>query len=242
MSGHSKWAQIKHKKASTDAKRGWEFSKLVREIAVAARVSGPSENSNPRLRAAVERAHSIGLPKDNIERAIARATGEGEGAKLEEFLYEATAPHGLFILMEGITDSKNRTLAEIKRILADGGAKLVDPGSVLWNFERVGTLEISQTDNTEKQREEIENAIIESGVRDVTLLDGAWNAETKFEEREAVRNALEAQGLKIKNPGHDYKARLTVSLDPTAQTSIESLLDALIEHDDVQEVYTNLKE
>lgn len=242
MSGHSKWAQIKHKKASTDAKRGQEFSKLVREITIAAKTGGPKEDSNPRLRAAIERARSIGLPKDNIERAIARAGGGGNDIKLEEFLYEATAPHGLFLLIEGITDSRNRTLVEIKKILTERGAKLANPGSVLWNFEKIGTLEISMSDNQGKNLEYIENSVIDSGARDILSMDEIQVVETKFEECESVRKTLEKHGIKVNTTGHDYKARSTVIPEPAVISSIEPLLDALMEQDDVQEVYTNLKE
>ena len=242
MSGHSKWAQIKHKKASVDAKRGREFSKFIQEIMVAARTGGPNEDANPRLRAAIERARSLGLPKDNIERAVARATGSGDDTKLEEFLYEATAPNGLFVLIEGITDNKNRTLAEIKKILTGGNAKLADPGSVFWNFEKIGSFEVSRADNPGKSPEHIENAIIESGAQDMTSLDKAWIVKTKFEECESVRKALEERMVKINTAGHDYKNRATVILEAAAKKSFEQLLNSLTGLDDVQEVYTNLHE
>lgn len=137
MSGHSKWAQIKHKKALTDAKKGLLFSKMVREITVAAKESGANSESNPRLRSALERARSIGLPKENMERAISRASGAGGDTTLQEFLYEALAPGGAMILVEGITDNKNRTLAEIKKVLSLHDAKLVPQNSLLWNFKKV---------------------------------------------------------------------------------------------------------
>lgn len=139
MSGHSKWKQIKHKKALTDAKKGQLFSKMVREVTVATRAGGPKPESNPRLRAALERARALGLPKDNIERALERASGAGGEAALEEFLYEAAAPKGVMILVEGITDNKNRTLNEVRQILAAHGAKLVPSRSLLWNFEKKWT-------------------------------------------------------------------------------------------------------
>lgn len=137
MSGHSKWAQIKHKKAITDAKKGLLFSKMVREITVAAREGGANAESNPRLRSALERARSIGLPKENMERAISRASGAGADSDLQEFLYETLAPGGAMILVEGITDNKNRTLAEIKKVLSLHDAKLVPQNSLLWNFKKV---------------------------------------------------------------------------------------------------------
>ena len=138
MSGHSKWSQIKHKKGATDAKRGQLFGKLVKEIAIAARSGSTDPAANARLRSALERAKDAGLPKENIARAIARARGNGEGAELSEILCEAAAPGGIAIIIEAITDSKNRTVNEIKHILTEHNGKLAQPGSLLWNFERVG--------------------------------------------------------------------------------------------------------
>lgn len=141
MSGHSRWSQVKHKKAVTDTKKGQLFSKMVREITVAAREGGPRPESNARLRAALERARTLGLPKGNSERAVLRASGAGTDTALQEFLYEATAPGGIMILIEGITDNKNRTLAEIKKLLSEHNAKLVPQNSLLWNFEKIWTVE-----------------------------------------------------------------------------------------------------
>lgn len=181
MSGHSKWSQIKHKKAITDAKKGNLFSKMVREITIAARTGDPNPDANIRLKAAVERARSIGLPKDNIDRAIAKASGQGDGSELFEFLYEATAPGGVAILIEGITDNKNRTFNEIKHLLSKHDTRLANPGSLLWAFEKIWT----------------------------------------------------------DNAGHIYKPRSPLVL-PETPLSLGTLLNAISEHDDVQEVYTNL--
>ena len=176
MSGHSKWKQIKHKKALTDAKRGTAFSKMVREITIAARTGDPNPEVNIRLKAAVERAHAIGLPKDNIERAIAKAAGRGADSELFDLLYEATAPGGVAMLIKGVTDNKNRTVNEIKHLLSLHGARLAEPGSVLWNFERVGT---------------------------------------------------------------SYRCRAPLAL-PEIPPATSAIIDAISEHDDIQEVYTNL--
>ncbi len=182
MSGHSKWKQIKHKKALTDTKRGRLFSKMIREIIVAVREGGASPDSNPRLRAAMERAKSSGVPKNNVEHAIERTSGRDENAKLSEFLYEVVGPHGTQILVEGITDNNNRTLTEVKRVLSLYGAKLVPPNSILWNFEKLRTEE-----------------------------------------------------------GKDYRPKTPLTLPSDTKEKIEPLLDALLDHDDVQEVYTNLE-
>lgn len=239
MAGHSKWAQVKHKKAITDAKRGQLFSKLIREITVAAREGGPNPASNTRLRAAMERGRSEGLPKDNIERAVERAAGKGEAGDLAEFLYEASAPAGVAILIEGITDSKNRTLAEIKHLLTLHGARLAEAGSLSWNFDKIGMLECRK-DAAGKLAEEIELAIIESGASDFRALDDTWLVETWFTERERVRAELEARGVAVAEASRDYKPRVPITLDSKAREKIEPLLDALADHPDVQEVYTNI--
>lgn len=181
MSGHNKWAQIKHKKAATDAKKGASFSKMVREITVAARTGDPNPDMNIRLKAAIERARAGGLPKDNIDRAVAKARGRGSGEELFEFLYEASAPGGVAILIEGITDNKNRTLNEVKHLLTAHDSRLADPGSLLWNFEKV------------------------------------WTPQH----------------------GHAYKPRYPLAT-PDVPPSLDALLRALAEHDDVQNIYTNL--
>lgn len=242
MSGHSKWSQIKHKKGAADAKRGQMFSKLVKEIMMAAREGGVNPDTNMRLRGAMERARSEGLPKDNMERALIRASGKGEESELFEFLYEATAPHGIMILIEGMTDSKNRTRAEIKHLLHERGARLSEQGSLAWNFEKVGTLVCRTPETAGKTKEDIEMAIIESGASDFREDDGVWMAETLFADRERVRTALEARGIAVPETGHDYKPRAPLALGGEARAAIEPLLDALAEHDDVQEVYTNLGE
>ena len=242
MSGHSKWSQVKHKKAITDAKKGKVFSKMAREIAVAAKTGGPEAHTNPRLRAAIDRARAIGLPKDNIERAIKRANGAGEEETLYEFLLEATAHGRVGILIEGITDSKNRTFAEVRHILTERGARLAEPGALLWNFEKIGILEIRQEENPEKTSEEIEFAFIDSGVKDFSHIQGAWITETPFTERECVRSELEKRGIKIQEAGHDFKPRSPLVLSEEEKKPVDALLDALTEHDDVQEVYTNLEE
>lgn len=241
MSGHSKWSQIKHKKSLTDAKKGQLFSKLVREIMVASREGGPKPEINARLRQAIERARSQGLPKENIERAIDRASGAGEGAALQEFIYEATAPGGVAIIIEGITDNKNRTLAEIKHLLNEHQSKLAESGSLSWGFDKVGWLEINKEDNPDKNKDEIELSFIEAGATDFAYLDGVWFVETNFAELEKTKQKLENAGIKIKETGHNYKPRLPLDQKNGERNSIEKLLDELSLHSDIQKVYTNLK-
>jgi YebC/PmpR family DNA-binding regulatory protein len=240
MAGHSKWAQIKHKKAAADAKKGQLFSKLIKEIMVSVKTGGDSPATNVRLRSAIERARSAGLPKDNIERAIKRASGGEDGRELQEFIYEATAPGGAAIIIEGITDNKNRTLAELKHILNEQGGKLAEQGSLMWNFKKIGLIELTVEDNPEKTPEEIELAIIESGADDFKKLDGEWIVETKFEQMEKVRQEIESRGIKIKEISHDYRAQTTTALPEQTAAETEKLLDIISEHDDVQGVYTNI--
>lgn len=240
MSGHSRWTQVKHKKAITDAKKGVLFSKLVREITVAARSGGPNQETNSRLLAAIERAHSLGLPKNNIERAITRATGGDEESRLEEFLYEAVGPRGVVILIEGITDNRNRSLAEIKQILARRGAKLALTGSLLWNFEKLGFIDVAKAEEGARSDEEAEITLIESGARDFRRQKDGWVVETDFPSLDGVRKELEKRSLVVKTYGHDYKAKSPLEIPAAERHALESLLEELSEHDDVQEVYTNL--
>lgn len=243
MSGHNKWSQIKHQKGATDAKRGQLFSKLVKEITVAAREGGVNPDANARLRAAMERARSDGLPKDNMERALARASGRGEGNELFEFLYEAAAPGGVAILIEGITDNKNRSLNEIKHILSEHGGRLAEQGSLIWNFQKVDVLAIEkqETNGMGKSQDAIELAIIDSGAKDFREESGAWIIETDFGGSEVVRERLLSAGLVVRESGHDYRAPHPVDAPPEVMPKIETLLDALLEQDDVQEVYTNVE-
>lgn len=240
MAGHSKWAQIKHKKSVTDAKKGQLFSKLVREITIAAKTGGGSEDANPRLRSAIEKAKSRGLSRDNIERAILRAEGEGEEGELQEFLYEAFGYFGLNILIEGITDNKNRSLAEVKAILNKYGAKIADPGSILWNFEKIGIIEISFPKNKDKTKEELELIIIDSGAKELKTLEDIVLVETNFAEMDKIKQKLEALGIKIQESGYDFKPKNLVEISNEDKENVEALIHELLEQDDVQEVYTNL--
>lgn len=240
MSGHSKWSQVKHKKALTDAKRGQAFSKMVREIAIAAKIGGISPDSNTRLRSAMDRARALGLPKDNIERALAKASGGEEGTNLQEFLYEASAPFGVAMLIEGITDNKNRTLSEIRRLLLEYGGKLAESGSLLWNFKKIGVLEIFEADNPQKTADEVALRSIEAGAEDFNQFEDAWVVEVEFLRLTETHRALEEGGIKIKKASHDYKSKSAIELSVDQREKIEKLIDKLAEHDDVQKVYTNL--
>lgn len=242
MSGHNKWSQIKHKKGITDAKKGNAFSKLVREVMVAAKTGGSGSDSNVRLRAAIERARAEGVPKDNIERAVSRGSGTAQDIEFKEFLYEATGPGGIAILIEGITDSTNRTISEIKHILSTHGGRIAEPGSLLWNFQKIGILEVSVPQNSHTSKDDIELALIESGAQDFSFLEDKWIVETGFTDRERVSQFLEKKGMVIHTQSHDYKAINMTTLEPQASVAAQSLLDILVEHEDVQKVYTNIQQ
>lgn len=240
MAGHSKWAQIKHKKAIADAKKGKLFSKLIREIMVASRIGAPSSDANPRLRTAVERARAMGLPKDTIERAIERATGGTDATTLHEFIYEASATGGVAIIIEGITDNTNRTIAEIKHILADENAKLAEPGSLLWNFEKRGIVVATHEDNPQKTEEELELAFIDAGADDISTVDQECIAQTHFSKREEIRKKLEERDIRVRETRYSYIPQNSITISPEHTRTLETLLEKLLDHDDVQNVYTNV--
>ena len=241
MSGHSKWSQIKHKKAITDAKKGNIFSKLVREVMVAAKTGGQSSDTNIRLRAAIQRARGEGVPKNNIDRAVARGSGSARDIEFKEFLYEATGHGGIAILIEGITDSTNRTISEIKHLLTIHGGRIAEPGSLLWNFQKIGILEVSAIQNPHTSKDDIELAFIESGAQDFSSLENIWIVETGFTDRERVSRILEKKGIVVNMSSHDYKAINMITPEPQTVLAAQSLLDILAEHEDVQEVYTNMQ-
>ena len=243
MSGHSHWAGIKHKKNLADAKRSQDFSKVTREISVAAREGGGDPNFNSKLRMAVEKAKGLNMPTENIEKAIKRGLGELEGAKLESVLFEAYGPGGIAIIVEGITDNKNRTLGEIKQILSQNGGKLVGEGGVQWMFERRGCITI----NSELQlsslggKEELEMTAIEAGAEDIYWDNNVLYIYTKPEELEKVKTTLEQKQIKTESVSLDWVAKESVELKEKGKEDCQKLFEALDESDTVQEIYSNLK-
>jgi len=240
MSGHSHWAGIKHDKGIADAKRGMAFSKLARMISIAAK-KGRDPSINSALRVAIEKAREINMPTENIERAIKRGTGELEGAKLEEVIFEAYGPGNTAIIIEGITDNKNRTLNEIKKILGQSGGKLAVAGSVQWLFERKGVITVSIVANQEKiTKENLELKAIENGAEDINWKDDFLNIFTKTEILEKVKKSLEDQGLKIESASLDWTPKNLINIDEKNRLACQKLFEALDENEDVQEVYSNL--
>ncbi len=242
MSGHSKWSQIKNKKALTDAKKGKIFSKMANLIAVVARQKGGDYQTNPQLRMAVEKARSFNMPAENIVRAIKKGAGELEGIKMEEFTIEAYGPGGIALIVEGITDNKNRTISEIKYILGQHSGKMAEIGSVSWLFEKKGTLVVN-SDINNQTKDNLELLAIDCGAQDLK-----WQTEelleifTKVEELEKVKKTLETKNVKIESASLDWIPKNEVQIpEEKTKQQLEKLLEALEDNDDVNEIYSNLK-
>jgi YebC/PmpR family DNA-binding regulatory protein len=238
VAGHSKWANIKHRKAAQDAKRGKMFTKLIRELVVAAKAGGPNPEDNPRLRAAVDKALGSNMTRDTIDRAIARGAGTNEADDMEELTYEGYAPGGIAVLVEVMTDNRNRTVAEVRHAFSKRGGNLGTDGSVAYLFTRVG--EISFAPGVDE--EQVMDAALEAGAEDVvTHDDGSIDVTTAWEEFAAVKEALEAAGLEPAGGEVTMVASTTVPVDADGANKIMALVDALEDLDDVQNVYTNVE-
>ena len=234
MSGHSHWSSIKRAKEATDQKRGKVFSKLARQISVVAREKGGDIDANASLRIAIDKAKKLNMPKENIERAIKRGTGESGEGRLEEFVFEAYGPGGIALIIEGITDNKNRALGEIKQILSKNGGKLASEGSVKWMFDQKGVILISDGD-----KDDLEIKAIEAGAEDIKREDDHLVIYTKPEDLGKTKKSLETQGVEIESASLDWTAKEEVELKQKEKA--ENLFDLLDEEDDVQEIYSNLK-
>ncbi len=239
MSGHSKWSTIKHKKAITDAKRSSVFTKLAKDIAVVAREGGGDMETNFRLRMAVDKARSANMPKDNIERAIKRGTGELKGeAQIEEALYEAYGPGQVALLIKVATDNKNRTLSEVKTLLKKNGGKFVEGGGVSWQFEQKGSLLI----NAEKlDAEELEMKIIDSGAENYEQKDGQFLVYTKPQDLQKVKENLEQAEVKVGEVELGFFAKEKISITKEEEESYQKLWELLDENDDVVMIWDNLE-
>lgn len=237
MSGHSKWHSIKHAKGAADAARGKLFARLARRIEVAARSGGGDTDANPTLRAMVQKARDGSMPKDNIERAIKRGTGELEGVTYEEVTYEGYAPNGIAVYVEVLTDNRNRTGSEVKNIFTRNGGSLAEPGAVSWQFERKGRIILDQAVVTE---DDLMDAALEAGAEDISDLGETWQVITPPAELHSVRAALEAAGLAVTSGDLTMVATSTIELaEPSAVKQVLRVIDALEEHDDVADVYAN---
>ena len=236
MSGHSKWSSIKHKKAATDAKRGKIFTKLIKEITVAARMGGGDANANPRLRAAVLAAKTENMPKDNIERAIKKGTGELEGVHYEETLYEGYGPGGAAVLVESLTDNKNRTAADIRYIFGKSGGSLGGNGCVAWMFTKKGYIAVEAKAVAE---EALMEAALDAGAEDIRETNGSYEVITALEDFEKVKAAIDSAAIPYTVAEVTMLPQSTTFLKGREAELMVKLMESLEDCDDVQNVYTN---
>src|SRR5690625_2574954 len=236
MAGHSKWANIRHKKEKEDAKRGKIFTKLSRQITVAAREGGGDPDTNFRLRVAIDNARAQNMPNDNIERAIKRGTGELEGESLEEFIYEGYGPGGVAVLLEVMTDNRNRTASDVRHLFSRNGGNLGESGCVNWMFESKGYVVIAAA---AEEEEDLALEAIEAGADDVSYEDGHMHIVTAPENLRNLRERLEALGRTIMESSVSQEPSTTIEVESSNAPELVALLEALDDHDDIQQVYTN---
>lgn len=237
MSGHSKWATIKRKKAATDARRGQVFTKFAKEIAIAAREGGPDPEANFKLRLVVDKAKAVNMPKENIERAIRRGAGLEKGESLEEVMYEGYGPHGVALLVQVVTDNRNRAVSEVRRWFNRLGGSLGEAGCVAWQFEPKGYLTLAPDDH---DQDEIFNIAVEWGADDVVFGQDLIEIYTAPDSFQAVREALESRGIQLESAEITMVPKTTITLEEKQALQNMTLINALEELDDVQAVYSNL--
>ncbi len=236
MSGHSKWATIKHKKGAADVKRGKLFAKLIRQVEVAARNGGGDPDMNPTLRTMYQKARDSSVPLDTIERAIKRGTGELEGVNYEEVNYEGYAPHGVAVYVETLTDNRNRTGPEMRSTFSKLGGSIAEPGAVAWQFERKGVISVPGS----VDEDELMLAALDAGAEDVASGGDMWTVTCEPQLTSAVRAAIEEAGIAVESSDLTMVPSTLVELDSADVVKpILRLIDALEEHDDVQDVYAN---
>lgn len=239
MSGHSHWSTIKFKKGTEDAKRSKVFSKLSKEISIATREGGSDMTFNPKLRSIVDKARDSNMPADSIDKAIKKGAGELEGFTLEEFSMEAYGPNGVAIIIDGITDNKNRSLGEIKVILGKFNGKMVEGGGIKWMFERKGVVMVAKSE-IKKDKDEMELLVIESGADNFIWEEEGLIIYTKPDELEKVKKFLEENRLKIESANLEWVAKETADVNEDAREKNQKLYEALDDHDDVQNIYWNI--
>jgi len=238
MSGHSKWSTIKHKKAAADAKRGKLFTRLIKELTIAARDGGGDADANPRLRTAVAAAKSANMPADNIRRAIQKGTGELPGTSYEEVTYEGYGPGGVAIYLETLTDNRMRTTPEIRHLFTKHGGSLGEPNSVAWMFAKRGFIAVPMSATSEERLMEI---VLEAGAEDLRLSDGRFEVSCAPDAFHAVRAALDGASIEPEEASIVMEPQNTIELDAKKAEQCLRLLEALEDHDDVQNVFANLE-
>lgn len=237
MSGHSKWSTIKHKKAAADAKRGKVFTRLAKEITIAAREGGGGADVNIRLRLAIDKAKTANMPKDNIDRAIKRGTGELEGGILEEIVYEGYAPHGVGVIIEVVTDNRNRAIAELRHVFTKYGGNMAEAGAVSWQFERKGYINISN----DFEQDKVFLIAADAGADDVRFEDGLAEVFTELDALQDVRNALEDAGYVSGEVSVIFDPSNPIKLPQGEAVQVMRLIEMLEDLDDVQNVYSSLE-
>ena len=236
VSGHSKWATIKHKKGAADKARGKLFAKLIRQVEVAAREGGGDLESNATLRTMYQKARDNSVPLDTIERAIKRGTGELEGVNYEQVTYEGYAPHGVAMCVDGLTDNRNTTGAEIRSVFTRAGGSLAEPGAVAWQFDRKGVVLVPGS----ADEDQVMMAALEAGAEDVVAEGEVWRVTTEPSDTISVREALEGSGIEVSSTDLTYLPQNVIELLSSGEAAqVLAVMDALDDHDDVQGVYAN---
>jgi YebC/PmpR family DNA-binding regulatory protein len=239
VSGHSKWATTKHKKAVIDQRRAKSFAKLIKNIEVAAKIGGADLAGNPTLYDAVQKAKKTSVPNDNIDRAIKRGAGiGGEAVSYESIMYEAYGPSGVAFLVECLTDNKNRAAAEVRTLLSRNGGTLADPGSVAYNFSRKGVISITKTDDVDEDA--ILEAVLDAGAEEVKDQGGGFEVITEPSDLVPARTALQAAGIDYDSAEAEFVPNLTIEADLETAKRVFRLIDALEDSDDVQNIFTNI--
>lgn len=238
MSGHSKWSTIKRKKAVIDAQRGKAFTKIIKEISVAARVGGGDPNANPRLRTLLDKAKALNMPIENATRAIKKGTGELPGTHYEAYTYEGYGPHGIAIIVETLSDNKNRTVAEMRHLFGAKGGSLGETGSVNWMFERMGVVKATGSHLSE---DELLEKLFDYEINDIKSDDNFYSIYCSVKSLDQVKQAVEKIGLKVESAEIEWVAKTTIPLSDEQSEKALELLSALEDQEDVQNVYTNLE-
>jgi len=238
MSGHSKWSTIKRRKGAEDAKRGKIFTKVVKEITIAARSGGGDPDGNPRLRRAIDLARGVNMPADNIARAIKKGTGELEGVQYEELVYEGIGPDGALFLCEVVTDNRNRTIAEVRKIFDKNGGQIGSSGSAAWAFEQKGIIRIDKDQATE---EELFEAAVGGGAENMELVGDQWEVTTARNDLDAVRDAIASAGMAVGEASLEYIPNNPKVVEGADAEKLIQLFEALEDHDDVQNVFADFE-
>jgi YebC/PmpR family DNA-binding regulatory protein len=236
MAGHSKWANIKHAKGATDAKRGKVFAKLSREVTIAAQIGGPDRDMNPRLRMVLLKCRAANMPKDNIERAIAKGVGGNDGTQFEDLIYEIYGPNGVAILAEISTDNRNRTASDIRSFVSKAGGNLATSGAVTRLFQKRGQIIIARENTDEDTLMEL---ALDAGAEDIKTEDEGFTIITEPDQFETVNKAVEDKGIKVEVAEISYIPEITVPLDEKSSATVTNLMEKIEDHDDVNSVYSN---